>query len=144
VSIDADVFEAVSLLREHRIKRLGVSEEATSVGVVSITDITQAMDHPLHDLIGGGGRARTVPIEMLVGYVTHYYTKIGVARVNLQAPLHVGNRIHLVGHTTNHTQFVNSIQIVGNDVKSGFRGDQIGLAVSTRVRIGDAVYVESA
>ncbi|MDA1298197.1 MAG: CBS domain-containing protein [Chloroflexi bacterium] len=143
VSIDADVFEAVSLLREHRIKRLGVSEEGTLVGVVSITDITQAMDQPLHDLIVGSGRARTVPVEMLVGHVTHYYTKIGVATVSLEAPLHVGDNVHLFGHTTNHTQVVGSIQIDGRDVKTGFRGDQVGLAVSARVRVGDSVYVES-
>lgn len=51
VSIDADVFDAVALLRDQHIKRLAVSEEGTLVGVVSITDITQAMDQPLHDLI---------------------------------------------------------------------------------------------
>ena len=143
VSIDADVFEAVSILRENRIKRLAVSEEGTLVGVVSITDITQAMDQPLHDLIVGGGRTRTVPVEMLVGKVTHYYTKLGVATVSLQAPLHVGDTVHLVGHTTDHSQAVESVQIDGHEVKAGFRGDLIGLAVSTRVRVGDGVYVES-
>lgn len=143
VPIDADVFEAVSVLRENRIKRLAVSEEGTLVGVVSITDITQAMDQPLHDLIVGGGRTRTVPVEMLVGKVIHYYTKLGVATVSLQAPLHLGDRVHLVGHTTDHSQAVESFQIDGHEVKAGFRGDLVGLAVSTRARVGDGVYVES-
>lgn len=139
---DADVFEAVSLLRENRIKRLGVSEEGTLIGVVSITDITQALDQPLHDLIVGGARARTVPVEMLVGSITHYYTKLGVATVSLQAPLHVDDNAHIVGNTTDHVQTVTSLQIDGQDVTSGFRGDQVGLAVSARVRVGDGVYVE--
>lgn len=80
---------------------------------------------------------------MLVGRVTHYYTKIGVAAISLVAPLHVGDSVHVVGHTTDHTQIVESFQIDGSDVQAGFRSDQIGLGVSARVRVGDRVYVES-
>ena len=142
VSTDADVFDAVRIMRERRIKRLGVDEEGSLVGVVSVTDITQAMDQPLHDLIVGGGRARTVPVEILVGRVTHYYTKIGVVSVSLEAPLHAGDTVRFVGNTTDHAQPVESLQIDGNDVEVGYRGDQAGIAVSARVRVGDSVYVE--
>jgi putative protease len=83
-----------------------------------------------------------VPVEMLVGSVTHYYTKLGVATVSLQAPLHVDDNAHIVGNTTDHVQTVTSLQIDGQDVTSGFRGDLVGLAVSARVRVGDGVYVE--
>ena len=46
-----------------------------------------------------------------VGRVTHYFSKISVAVVELKAPLKVGDRILIRGATTNFEQTVDSMQI---------------------------------
>lgn len=75
-----------------------------------------------------------------VGSVTHYFTKIGVAIVELTDTLSVGDRILIKGMTTTVEQTVNSMQIEHKDVKIAEAGQSIGLKVSDRVREGDTVY----
>lgn len=75
-----------------------------------------------------------------VGEVSHYFTKIGVAVVELTAPLRVGDRIAVKGMTTNFEQTVESMQIEHESVEEAKAGDSIGLKVADRVREGDIVY----
>lgn len=75
-----------------------------------------------------------------VGSVTHYYGRIGVAVVELTAPLRVGDRIAIRGMTTNFEQVVESMEIEHKPVKEAGPGASIGLKVSGRVREGDIVY----
>ena len=75
-----------------------------------------------------------------VGSITHYFTKIGVAIVDLTDRLSVGDRILVKGMTTNVEQTVDSIQIEHKDVRTAEAGQSIGLKVSDRVREGDTVY----
>ena len=75
-----------------------------------------------------------------VGDVSHYYTKIGVAVVDLVDTLKVGDTITVAGATTDFTQQVKSIQIHHDSVAEAGVGDSIGLKVYDRVRKGDIVY----
>jgi len=75
-----------------------------------------------------------------VGLVSHYYTKIGVAIIDLNDSLAVGDKISIEGASTNFTQIVDSMQIEHKDVKEAKSGDSIGLKVAERVREGDKVY----
>jgi putative protease len=75
-----------------------------------------------------------------VGKVTHYFTRIGVAVVELKAPLAVGDRILIKGATTNLEQVVESMQIEHKDVQCAEAGQSIGLKVRDRVREKDVVY----
>jgi translation elongation factor EF-1alpha len=75
-----------------------------------------------------------------VGEVTHYFTKIGVAVVDVTAPIKVGDRIAVKGMTTNFEQTVDSMQIEGKNIEEAKRGDDIGMKVADRVRKGDIVY----
>ncbi|MEM2316144.1 MAG: hypothetical protein QW826_06960 [Candidatus Nezhaarchaeales archaeon] len=75
-----------------------------------------------------------------VGTVTHYYTRIGVAIVNLVDTLSVGDRILIKGATTNFEQNVESMQIERKNVNTAYSGQTIGLKVIQRVREGDKVY----
>jgi putative protease len=75
-----------------------------------------------------------------VGEVSHFFTKINVAIVELTAPLKVGDRIAVRGMTTNFEQAVDSMQIEHEAVKAAKKGDSIGLKVDKRVRQGDIVY----
>lgn len=75
-----------------------------------------------------------------VGEITHYFTKIGVAVVDVTAPLKVGDRIAVKGMTTNFEQTVDSMQIEGKNIEEAKKGDDIGMKVADRVRKGDVVY----
>ncbi len=75
-----------------------------------------------------------------VGEVSHYFTKINVAVVEMTAPLRIGDRIAIKGMTTNFEQTVESMQIEHEDVEEVKEGDSIGLKVEERVREGDIVY----
>ncbi len=78
--------------------------------------------------------------KKLVGKVTHYYNKIGVAIVELEDDLQQGDRISIEGSTTNIQQTVDSMQVEHEPVKTARRGDAIGLKVPDAVRPGDNVY----
>ena len=78
--------------------------------------------------------------KKLVGKITHYFTKIGVAVIDLEAPLSVGDEISIEGATTNFTQTVDSMQIEHEEVEAAKKGDSVGLKVKDRVRGGDNVY----
>ena len=78
--------------------------------------------------------------KKLVGRVEHYFTKIGVAVVNLSGELKVGDRISVEGPTTNFQQVVESMQIEHRNVPSAGPGQSVGLKVVQRAREKDLVY----
>ncbi|MFQ6015572.1 MAG: translation elongation factor-like protein [Anaerolineae bacterium] len=78
--------------------------------------------------------------EVLVGNITHYYTRIGVAVVELTDVLKRGDPIHIKGATTDFEQEVKSMQIEHGAVEQAEPGRAIGLKVDQRVREGDTVY----
>jgi putative protease len=78
--------------------------------------------------------------KKLVGKITHYFTNIGVAVIELEDTLKVGDEISIEGATTNFTQKIESMQIEHNSVEEAKKGDSIGLKVVDRVREGDQVF----
>ncbi|TDA30309.1 MAG: translation elongation factor-like protein [Hadesarchaea archaeon] len=78
--------------------------------------------------------------KKLVGRVEHYFTRIGVAVVNLSGELKVGDRISIEGPTTNFQQVVESMQIEHRNVPSAGPGQSVGLKVVQRAREKDLVY----
>ncbi|RLI95832.1 MAG: translation elongation factor-like protein [Candidatus Aenigmatarchaeota archaeon] len=78
--------------------------------------------------------------KKLVGKVTHYYGKIGVAVVELEDELKLGDEISIEGKTTNFKQKVESMQIEHKPIEVARAGDSIGLKVIEKVREGDKVY----
>jgi putative protease len=82
-----------------------------------------------------------MPEEKLIGEVTHYFGKIGVAVVKLSDNLKVGDQIKIVGKKGEEfTQTVESMQIEHKNVQEAKAGDLIGLKVSQKVREGYKVY----
>jgi len=81
-----------------------------------------------------------VPGEVRVGVVTHYYSHIMVAAVRLEVALSVGQMIHVVGHTSDFRQRVDSMQIEHEQVPEAIGGDEIGLRVVQHAREHDVVY----
>lgn len=75
-----------------------------------------------------------------VGRVTHFFSKISVAVIELKAPLAVGDTIAIKGPTTDFEQAVESMQIEHQNVQKATAGQSIGLKVTQRVRETDVVY----
>jgi putative protease len=79
--------------------------------------------------------------EQLIGKVTHYFGKARVAAVLItDGELHVGDTIHVVGHTSDFSQKVDSIQIDRAPVETAKVGDEIGIQVVEHAREHDEVY----
>ena len=79
--------------------------------------------------------------EQVVGTVSHYWGGLEVAGIDLSSDLHVGSTIHIVGHTSDFTQTVDSIQIEHETVDVAKAGDSIGIRVKERARVHDQVLV---
>ena len=76
----------------------------------------------------------------LIGKVTHYFSKIGVAVIELSDTLKVGDTIRIVGGETDFNQVVDSMEIEHQRVQEAKAGDSVGLKVSQKVRDGYKVY----
>lgn len=76
-----------------------------------------------------------------IGEVTHYFDKISVAAIKLNAPLKVGDTIKVQGHTTNFDEKVDSMQIDHQEVNEAKKGDEVGIKVGEKVRSGDEIYL---
>lgn len=78
--------------------------------------------------------------EEVIGKVTDYFAKIGVAGIQVTAgSLSVGDTIRIKGHTTDATLAVESIQVEHQAVQRAEAGQTIGIRVKERVRKGDSV-----
>jgi len=75
-----------------------------------------------------------------IGSIRHYYSKIGVAVIDLTTKIAVGDTIRIKGVTTDFRQKVESMQIEHADVQNAGAGQSIGLKVTEKVREGDLAY----
>lgn len=75
-----------------------------------------------------------------IGRITHFFSKISVAVIELKAPLSVGDTIVIKGPNTDFEQVVDSMQIEHTNVQRAEKGQSIGLKVKDRVRETDTVY----
>jgi putative protease len=79
--------------------------------------------------------------EQLIGKVTHYFGKAQVAAIEITAgELHVGDTVHVVGHSSNFTQQIDSMQVEHAAVQVAKVGDQIGVRVNEHAREHDQVF----
>jgi len=75
-----------------------------------------------------------------IGRITHFFSKINVAVIELKASLKVGDTVAIKGPTTDFEQRVDSMQIEHENVQKAEPGQSIGLKVNQRVRETDVVY----
>jgi putative protease len=79
--------------------------------------------------------------EKKVGEVIKFFGKINVAAIRLsEGSLKVGDKIHIVGHTSDITQTIDSMQIENKNVPEAGPGADIGIKVKDRVREHDVIY----
>lgn len=80
-------------------------------------------------------------MEEKIGKVTHYYGKLGVAAIEIErGKLHKGDRIHIVGHTTDTETVVDSMELDHHQVEEAGPGENVGIRVDDHVREHDDVY----
>jgi len=76
-----------------------------------------------------------------VGKVTHFYDKIGVAIVELDGDIGIGDKIKFVrGGEDLFEQEVSSIQIEHEKVKRAKKGEVVGLKTKETVKEGAEVF----
>jgi len=76
----------------------------------------------------------------LIGKVTHYFSNIGVAVIELTDTIKSGETIRIVGGETDFEQAVDSMEVDHQKVDKAKKGDGVGLKVSQKVREGYKVY----
>ncbi|MFH1918129.1 MAG: peptidase U32 family protein [Nanoarchaeota archaeon] len=75
-----------------------------------------------------------------VGKVTHYYPKVGVAKIMLSSNLKVGDNIIIIGKTTGiEKSKIKRIEIENKPIQQGKKGEEVGVKLP-EVRKGDEVY----
>lgn len=76
----------------------------------------------------------------LIGKITHYFSNIGVAVIELSDALKVGDNIRITGGETDFNQPVDSMEVEHKKVDTAKAGDSVGLKVGQKVRDGYKVY----
>lgn len=79
--------------------------------------------------------------KRLVGKVSHYFDRIGVAIIDLEEPLKVGDKISIEKGENVIEQKVESIQINHQAIEKAQSGDSIGLKTIEPVKKGSKVFI---
>jgi hypothetical protein len=80
--------------------------------------------------------------EIALGTVTHYYSHLGVAVIQINTgTLKIGDTIHILGHSTDITQTVESMEYEHRHVDQASAGQSVGLRVNDHTREHDIVYL---
>ncbi len=79
-------------------------------------------------------------MEIHIGRVTHFYSRIYVAVLKLTGEINTGDLVHLFGHTTDFIQQVKSMEIDHHPVQTVAAGQEVALKVLHPVRRGDLIY----
>jgi putative protease len=83
--------------------------------------------------------------EQRVGEVVKYFSKPCVAAVKItEGGIKVGDTLKFMGHTTDFTMPVDSMEVNNQKVPEAVVGDYIGIRVADRVRPGDEVFKVTA
>jgi selenocysteine-specific translation elongation factor len=77
--------------------------------------------------------------EEEIGRVSDFFARPVVAGIDLTGSLKIGDKLHIVGHTTDLEFVVESLQIHNADVSEANPGDEVGIKVPDRVRRGDRI-----
>lgn len=75
-----------------------------------------------------------------IGYVSHFFSKINVAVIELTLPLSIGNSILVKGPLTDFEQKVESMQIDRKEILRAEGGQSVGLKFLQFAREKDVVY----
>lgn len=78
--------------------------------------------------------------EKEIGRVTNYFSKIGVAVIDLTAPLKLGDEVRIRGGTRDFQQRVESMHVEHQPVEEAAPSQEIALKLDQKARVNDKVY----
>ena len=81
-------------------------------------------------------------METVIGKVTHYYPRVGVAAIVLSDHIARGDHIHILGPHDDIHQTITSMEFDHEPIIEADPGQDIGIRVNKRVHEGDLVYRE--
>jgi translation elongation factor EF-1alpha len=82
-----------------------------------------------------------MPSGTRVGVVTHFYSNVNAAIIDVQAgEIKVGDVLHFTGHTTDLRVRVGRIELDHESISVAHVGQVVGIQVSDRVREHDQVH----
>jgi putative protease len=76
----------------------------------------------------------------LIGKISHYFSNIGVAVIELSDALKAGDKIRIVGGETDFEQVVDSMEVDHKKVDKAKKKEGVGLKVDQKVREGYKVF----
>ena len=79
--------------------------------------------------------------EKEIGKITKYYSKIGVAVIELSSTIKTGDKILIRGATTDFSQTVDSLQVEKQTIQEAGAGKEVALKVNEKVRENDTVFL---
>jgi putative protease len=79
-------------------------------------------------------------MEKHIGTVTHYFTRLSVAVLELTDEIRLGDEIRIHGHITDLVMSVASLEVDHCKMESAGTGMEVALKVDDHVRAGDGVY----
>ena len=79
-------------------------------------------------------------MELEIGKVIHFYSHLGVAVLTLEESLKLGDKIHIIGHATDFTQRVTSMEVDHHTVLWVKPGDNMAIKVIQPVHVHDLVF----
>ncbi len=78
--------------------------------------------------------------EKPIAKVTHYFPKVQVAVLKLNANLKIGDKVKFVRGEEEFSQTIKSMQIDHKDIKKKKKGKEVGVKVKQKVKEGWEVY----
>jgi hypothetical protein len=79
-------------------------------------------------------------MEIEIGRVVHYYDHLNVAVLSLTDSLKLGDRIHIIGHSTDFTQRITSMEVEHHSILWVKPGDNVAVKLIQPVHEHDIVY----
>jgi hypothetical protein len=79
-------------------------------------------------------------MEKAVGKVTRYFSRIGVAVVDLIAPVALGDEIIFRKGDSEVSQILDSMQVDNQGLESAKAGDSVGIETHEPVKVGAEVF----
>ena len=76
-----------------------------------------------------------------IGEVTHYYDRISVAVIQLSSQLSKGDRVHFLGHGSDFTQEITSIQVEHETINSAGKGSEVAIKTVKPVKPHTALFL---
>lgn len=77
--------------------------------------------------------------EKKLGVITHYFDHIGVGIVKASVSIKVGDKVHVLGHTTDFEQEIKEMQFDHKAIDEAKKGQEVGVKLAKLVREGDEV-----